>query len=135
MISLTKSPLKAPDYRTTPLQCRPGKTPQCSKYERKYDHGFNGYHYGEWHKRRPYYGAELPPYQPGQIQYHLDPSEVKNCLEQCDFEHTKYHKPPCRPQGKYPVTKKCKPEYAHKPTFSEIFDKIKFEYDQVKHVF
>jgi hypothetical protein len=130
MTSTNKTPPKAADARTKHPYYQQDNAAQCSKYDR----GFREYHYGERHKRTPHYNPELLPYQPGQRQYHLDPSEVNKCLEECDFEHTKCHKPPYLPQGRYPVIKKCKPEYAHKPTFSEIFGKIKSDYDQVKPV-
>ena|GEM_PF-5297192 len=136
MTSTTKAPPKAPDYPPKPRQYQSGKTPEySSEYEPKYGHGIHDYPHGEKHHCQctPHYGPEVPPYQPGQTQCRLDPGEVKKCLEQCGFENTKCYKPPCRPQGKHPITKECMPEYAHKPEYADIIEKLKPEYGE--HIF
>lgn len=127
-----------------PRQYQPGKTPECGpKCEPDCEHGerhcgraIRGYHCGERHECTPHYGPEFPPYQPGRTQCRLEPIEVHNCCERCGFEHTHSHKPPCRPKGKYPLTKEYKPEYCDKPEYAEILGKLKPDYDDpVKHVF
>jgi hypothetical protein len=125
---------KAPEYPPKPRQYQSGKTLEYgSEHEPKYgSHEIHGYHHDEKHgcQCTPRCGPEFPPYQPGLTQCRLDPGEVKGCLEKCSYENSKCYKPPCRPQGKYPVTKECKPEYAHKPEYADTISQLKPNYNE-----